>query len=308
MKNWGMFGLLGLIWGSSFLLIKIGVDELGPLPLVAVRIGLAALFMGAFLWLTRRRLPQTRTERAALLFVGVMNTAVPFTLITWGEQDIDSGLATVLNATVPLFTLVFAHAALADERITPQKLAGLLVGFAGVAILASRDTASASPNPVSGQAAVLAASACYGLSVVVIRRYLRRVEPMTTAGVSLIVGGIVIIAVTLANGDLPDPGALSTDAILAVVTLGLLNTVVAYFLFYHLIDAWGATRTTLVTYVMPPVGVTLGALFLDEVVDWKIVVGAALILGAIVLVNWRGRKRPALPMPAASDPSGCCAD
>ena len=127
MKNWGMFWLLGLIWGSSFLLIKIAVDELGPLPLVAVRIGLAALVMGIFLWVTHRALPQGRTQRAALLFVGVMNTAVPFTLITWGEQDIDSGLATVLNATVPLFTLVFAHVALADERITPQKLSILSI-------------------------------------------------------------------------------------------------------------------------------------------------------------------------------------
>jgi len=306
MKNWGMFWLLGLIWGSSFLLIKIAVDELGPLPLVAVRIGLAALVMGVFLWVTHRALPRGRTERAALLFVGVMNTAVPFTLITWGEQDIDSGLATVLNATVPLFTLVFAHAALADERITPQKLAGLLVGFAGVAILAGRDAESASPNPVSGQAAVLLASGCYGLSVVVIRRYLRGVEPMTIAGASLIVGAIAVVAVTLASGDLPDPAVLSADTVLAVVTLGLLNTVVAYFLFYHLIDTWGATRTTLVTYVMPPVGVTLGALFLDEAVDWKIVAGAGLVLGAIVLVNWR--RRPALAMPAATDPSGCCAD
>jgi drug/metabolite transporter (DMT)-like permease len=308
MKNWGMFWLLGLIWGSSFLLIKIAVDELGPLPLVAVRIGLAALFMGAFLRLTGRALPGGRTERLALVFVGVMNTAVPFTLITWGEQDIDSGLATVLNATVPLFTLVFAHAALADERITPHKLGGLLVGFAGVAILASRDAESASPNPIGGQAAVLAASACYGMSVVVIRRYLRRVDPMTTAGVSLIVGGIAIVAATLASGDLPDPGALSADTVLAVVTLGLLNTVVAYFLFYHLIDCWGATRTSLVTYVMPPVGVTLGALFLDEAVDSKIVVGAALILGAIILVNWRKRQRPALAVPAPTDPSGCSAD
>ncbi|NLF77168.1 MAG: DMT family transporter, partial [Chloroflexi bacterium] len=197
-------------------------------------------------------------------------------------------------------------AALADERITPQKLAGLLVGFAGVAILAGRDAESASPNPVSGQVAVLLASGCYGLSVVVIRRYLRGVEPMTIAGASLIVGAIAVVAVALASGDLPDPAVLSADTVLAVVTLGLLNTVVAYFLFYHLIDTWGATRTTLVTYVMPPVGVTLGALFLDEAIDWKIVAGAGLILGAIVLVNWR--RRPALAMPAATDPSGCCAD
>src|SRR5690606_6734285 len=161
-------------------------EELGPLPLVSIRIGLAALFMAAFLVLTGRRLPSGRQERVALLFVGVMNTAVPFTLITWGEQNIDSGLATVLNATVPLWTLIFAHLALADERFSPQKLVGLLVGFVGVAVLASRNGGAESTNSLSGQLAVLVASACYAMSAVVIRRYLRGVEPLTIAGSSLI--------------------------------------------------------------------------------------------------------------------------
>ena len=306
MKNWAIFWLLGLVWGSSFLLIKVAVDELGPLPLVSVRIGLAAIFMAAFLVLTRRRLPSARRERLALLFVGVMNTAVPFTLITWGEQTIDSGLATVLNATVPLWTLVFAHVALADERFSSQKLIGLLVGFGGVALLASRGNGSGAANPLAGQLAVLIASACYAISAVVIRRYLRAVEPLTIAGSSLIIGGFVVVGATLAVArPLPALASLSGTTAAAVVTLALLNTVFAYFLFYHLIDTWGATRTTLVTYVMPPVGVTLGWLFLDERVDWKIVVGAALILGGIVAVNWRRTPAP-VPTPAAEAVSPAC--
>jgi drug/metabolite transporter (DMT)-like permease len=296
MKDWAIFGTLGVIWGSSFLLIKVGVEELGPLPLVAVRIGLAALVMAVFLWLTGRRWPANRVERAALVFIGVMNTAVPFTLITWGEQDIDSGLATVLNATVPLFTLVIAHYLLSDERISPQKIAGLVLGFLGVVILAGRDTESSSPNPVSGQVAVLAASASYAMSVVTIRRYLRRVDSFTVAGGSLMIGAVVMVVVTAIGArPLPSPGDLSGKAVAAVITLGLLNTVVAYFLFYHLIDVWGATRSTLVTYAMPPIGVTLGALLLDETVDWKILVGAVLILGGIVVVNW-SRRRAAPPV------------
>ena len=301
MKNWAMFWGLGLIWGSSFLLIKVAVKELGPLPLVSVRIGLAATMMALFLAVTHHHWPQTRRERLALLYVGVMNTALPFTLITWGEQDIDSGLATVLNATVPLFTLVFAHFALADERISPQKVAGLGMGFAGVAILASRSTTSSSPNTLSGQLAILAASVSYATSAVVIRRYLRRVDPFVIAGGSLMIGGVIVVTITLLTvHPLPDVGALSVKAIAAVLTLAVTNTVVAYFLFYHLIDAWNATRTTLVTYVMPPVGVTLGAIFLDETVDWKIVAGAGLILGAIIVVNWRKRRQPVL---VAAEPS-----
>ena len=303
MRHWIMFWALAGIWGSSFLLIKVAVDDFGALPLVSVRLGLAALFMLVYLLLTGRKLPTMRQERLALLFVGVMNTAVPFTLITWGEQGIDSGLATVLNATVPLFTLVIAHFALADERITTQKLLGLLVGFAGVALLASRDTESTSANSISGQVAVLVASACYGMSAVVIRRYLRNVNPYTTAGGSLIIGAIAIIVVTLITVPLPDPGAISLGSGAAVVVLALLNTVFAYFLFYTLIGTWGATRTTLVTYAMPPIGVTLGAIFLGETVDWKIVAGAMLILAAIVAVNWHKHRAPA-PVRVAESTSG----
>jgi drug/metabolite transporter (DMT)-like permease len=300
MKHWLMFLGLGGIWGSSFLLIKVGVEDLGPLPLVSVRIGLAALLMFAFLRLTGRAWPTDRREVAALIFIGVMNTAVPFSLITWGEQKIDSGLATVLDATVPLFTLVFAHFALADERITPQKIVGLTTGFLGVALLASRHTTSSSPNPFAGQLAVLVASACYALSAIVIRRYLRRVDPFVVAGGSLMVGGIVIVLITLITAPLPMLSDLRIQAVLAVLVLAVMNTVVAYFLFYSLISTWGATRTTLVTYIMPPIGVTLGAIFLDETVDRKIVVGAALILGGILAVNWRGRRRPA---PAVVEPA-----
>ena len=305
MKHWAMFWTLGVIWGSSFVLIKVAVEDLGPLPMVSVRIGLAALIMLAFLTLTRRKWPRERREIAALLYVGVMNTAVPFTLITWGEQEIDSGLATVLNATVPLFTLVIAHLALADERITPQKVIGLASGFTGVALLASRDAESSSPNSLAGQLAVLAASASYATSAVTIRRYLRRVDPFVIAGGSLAVGGVIVVALALLTvRPLPSAGDVSAKAMGAALTLAVVNTVLAYFLFYSLIARWDATRTTLVTYVMPPIGVTLGAIFLDETVDWKIVVGAALILGGIVVVNWRKRRRVA----PAAEPSSVSAD
>lgn len=306
MKHWTMFWILGLVWGSSFLLIKVAVDEFGALALVSVRIGLAALFMAAFLRLTGRGWPTQRRERAALLYVGVMNTAVPFTLITWGEQDIDSGLATVLNATVPLFTLFIAHFALADERITLPKVLGLLLGFAGVALLASRDADSSSPNPLSGQLAILVASACYASSAVTIRRFLRGVDPLAVAGYSLMIGAVAIISLTLLAAltgveSLPTAADLDAGAVAAVVTLALLNTVVAYFLFYGLIATWGATRTTLVTYAMPPIGLTLGAVFLDETIDWKIIVGAVMILGGIVVVNWRRQRRALQTTPPAPE-------
>ncbi len=302
MKHWVMFGALGVIWGSSFLLIKLAVDDLGPLPLVSVRITVAALVMAAYLRASRRRWPSTRREIVALLFVGVANTALPFGLITWGEQSIDSGLATVLDATVPLFTLVFAHFALADEHIDVYKVLGLVIGFAGVALLAGRDVDSTSPNPLSGQAAVLVASAFYALSSVTIRRYLRRVDPYVVAGGSLMIGSVAILSATLLTAPLPTVSEIGLQAALAVIVLALLNTVVAYFLFYGLLDAWGSVRTSLVTYILPPVGLTLGALLLDEPIDWKIVAGTLLILSAIVAVNWQSLPRPRAR--AAAESSG----
>ncbi|MBN1965979.1 MAG: DMT family transporter, partial [Anaerolineae bacterium] len=139
MAIWAGFLTLGAIWGSSFLLIKIGVAEFTPLQLVAVRVGVAALAMLLTLFLTGRRFPQDWASRGKLMIVGLFNTAIPFFLITWGEQSIDSGLATVLNATVPLFSLVIAHFALSDERITSLKVVGLTSGFIGVMLLASRN-------------------------------------------------------------------------------------------------------------------------------------------------------------------------
>ncbi len=301
MKNWLMFWILGTIWGSSFLLIKVGVEDLGPLPLVWGRVSIAAVFMVVFMRLTGRGWPPGRRERLALVAVGLLNTAIPWTLITWSEQRIDSGLATVLNATVPLFTLLLAHFTLADERITPQKAAGLILGFGGVALLASRDLDGSSSNPVIGQITMLIASVSYAFNAIVLRRYLRGVESFTIAGTSLVAGAIPMTLVVLIASPWPGADHVHLDALLAVLTLGLLNTVLAYFMFFRLIAVWGATRTTLVTYVMPPVGVTLGALFLDEVVDWKIVVGAALILAGIVVVNWRRSKpKPVAAMPVVA--------
>lgn len=302
MKNWVIFWILAAIWGSSFLLIKIAVDDFGPLLLVSIRLVLASLMLLAFLRLTGRSLPRSRRELGLLMFVGVINTALPFTLITWGEQDIDSGLATVLNATTPLFTLVFAHFVLSDERITPQKVLGLAVGFAGVVVLTSRDVDSSSPNPLSGQLAVLGAAACYGISMVTIRRYLRKMDPFVIAGGSLTFGAIAITVVSLVAASLPARSDLTTEGVIAVLILALANTGIAYFLYYYLIAEWGATQTSLVTYALPPLGLTLGAVLLDETVDWRIALGAALILGGILVVNLHKRKPAPTPETKATSP------
>lgn len=302
MAVWAGFWALGLIWGSSFLLIKLAVAELTPLQLVAIRVGTAAIAMLLTLRLTRQHFPSDWRSRRDLIIVGLFNTAVPFLLITWGEQSIDSGLATVLNATVPLFSLVIAHFALADERITGMKLLGLLSGFIGVVVLASRSVGSAeAANPLAGQLAVLGASLCYAGTTVFVRRNLRHLKPMVVSGGALLSATMVVAVAALLVDGVPVLGDISSTTLNAVLTLGLLNTYVAYLLFYWIIDRWGATRATLVTYLMPPVGLALGVIFLDELLDARLVAGTVLIGAGVALVNWRKRansQRVAAPAAA----------
>ncbi len=288
MINWLKFWGVALIWGSSFLLIKMAVDDLGASPLVSIRLGGAAVLFLIFLIVTKRKLPETNVQRAALVFIGIFNTAVPFFLITWGETRIDSGLATVLNSTVPLFGLIIAHFALSDEHLSPLKIAGLLVGFVGVIIVMSQSIGTDGGDLI-GQLAVLAASSSYAVCIISIRVFLRKVDPYTVAGYSTLVGGTVIVTATLLTTPFPTPNSGNIDSFLAAMILAAVNTVVAYFLFFGLIQEWGA-RATLVTYAMPPIGVTLGYIFLDEAIGWHLVVGTILIIGGIIVT-----KRQAQP-------------
>jgi drug/metabolite transporter (DMT)-like permease len=301
MKHWLMFGALGLIWGSSFLLIKIAVVPdgvsaaqsglLDPLVLVSIRLSLAALSFLAVVALTRRKIPTDRKTLISFLVVGLFNNAVPFLLITWGERTIDSGLASVLNSTTPLFSLVIAHLALADDRISLGKIFGLISGFAGVILLATRSIDPTHPNPLLGQLAVLGAAASYAAATVYIRHSLRHIDGVVTASMQLSTAAAMVVVVTLFTvRPLPVLAAIQPSAVLAVLVLGLLNTFVAYLLYFSIIHAWGATRTTLVTYLMPPIGLVLGAIFESEAIDWKLIVGSGLIVGGVTLANlWRGQ-------------------
>ncbi|MFC1959509.1 DMT family transporter [Chloroflexota bacterium] len=307
MAVWAGFWVLGVIWGASFLLIKIGVAEFTPLQLVAVRVTVAAVAMTLTLILMKIRFPRDRASLLGLLVVGTFNTAVPFFLITWGEQSIDSGLATVLNSTVPLFSLVIAHFALVDERITPFKVAGLAVGFVGVVVLTSRSIGVTTDggNSIPGQVAVLVASLCYAATTVFVRRNLRHLKPLVVSGGALISASIIMLTVSLLVDGPPRFGEISGGITAAVLVLGLVNTYIAYLLFYWIIDQWGATRATLVTYVMPPVGLALGVIFLGESLDASLIAGAVLIGAGVALVNWRrAQPAPTGENPAAGEAAG----
>jgi drug/metabolite transporter (DMT)-like permease len=292
-QAWIGFWLLALIWGSSFLFIRIGVEQVPPLQLVFLRTGIAAAGLYLVVALRGKRLPTDWRSLGDLLFLGTVNTVIPFALITWGETRIDSGLASVLQATAALFTLVVAHFAFADERITRRKLAGLLVGFLGVVVLAGRGTALGGAADVLGQLAIVAASFCYALGGTYSRRAIQnRLDPLVVAAgamtVAAVITGLATFLAPVVGGPSPvDISALRGEVLGALLALGVVNTFGAYLIFYPLVAVLGAARTSMVTYVIPVVGLLLGALLLDEQVDLRLLLGALMILGGIGIVSLR---------------------
>ena len=300
LKEWGAFTLLGLIWGSSFLWIKIAVSEIGPFTLVAFRLlfGLAGLLV--IMRLQKQSFPRDRRVLLAYLFLGVFNTAIPFTLISWGETRIDSGLASILNGTVPLFTIVIAHFWLQDEKITLPRIAGLLVGFVGVVVLVSRDIGPQGlVGNLWGQVAVIGGSVCYAVAITFSRKHLRNQPPVLQSTMILLVADALLwLTVPIVRRVAPGiESPLHVIPVLpltwfAIAWLGLLGSCLAYLLFFYLINSWGPTRASLVTYVFPVIGLVLGIIFLKEVVDWQLVVGPLLVVAGIVVVNFIRRPQP----------------
>jgi len=289
MQQWVAFVLLGAIWGSSFLWIKIAVGEIGPATVGAFRLLFGLIGLVGVAWATRQPFRSLGAYLPAYLFMGLFNTALPFVLIPWAETRIDSALAAILNATTPLFAIVIAHYWLSDERFTFTRAAGLLLGFAGVVVLVSRDIGPQGVHgSIWGQLAMLGASASYAVAATFSRRYLRGHPPLAQATMVVFVADVITWAVVpIMDRPLLVPHRGVTW--FALVWLGLLGSCLAYLLYFYLINAWGATRTSLVTYVFPVVGLVLGIVFLNEAADWRLIVGSALIVGGIIVVNRRAK-------------------
>jgi drug/metabolite transporter (DMT)-like permease len=291
-KDWLAFITLGLIWGSSFLWIKIAVSEISPILLVAFRLLFGILASAVVVLVARPAFPKERKLWLALTLIGFTNNALPYVLISWGEQYIDSAVAAILNSTTPLFTMIIAHFFLHDDRLTWSRLAGLLVGFAGIVVLVSRDLqpgfmGSEAGLAVLGQLAVLLASLSYAGTSVYARRTTKGLSPIVQGLVPLLGADALMWAlVGLTESPVKMPALPVTWV--AIIWLGVMGVCVAFLLYYYLLHSVGPTRTVLVTYVFPLVGVALGALFLNEMIDWRLLAGGAMVVGSIVLVN-RGR-------------------
>jgi drug/metabolite transporter (DMT)-like permease len=297
-RAWIGFWILAFVWGSSFLFIRIGVEQLSTFQVVFVRTGIAAVGLGAVAALRGKRMPTDAHSIRDLLVVGIINTVIPFALITWGERTVESGVAAVLQGTVALFTMALAHFVFPDERMTLKKVVGLVVGFLGLVVLGSRSTSGAvlSGDPAGhliGQLAIVAASFCYAVGSNYSRKAIQnRLDPIIVAAgamaVTATLSGAIAYALPLVGGPAPTAwGELTPRVAGAMLALGIVNTFVAYLIFYSIVVTLGAGRVSMVTYVIPAVGLALGAIFLDEKVDLRLLIGATLIVGSVGIVNLR---------------------
>jgi drug/metabolite transporter (DMT)-like permease len=288
-KHWTAFIVLGGIWSASFLWIKIALNEIGPFTLVAFRVLFGVLFAGGAVFLQRKAWPRDWAGWFPFLLLGATSIAIPFVLITWGEISIDSAVAAILDATVPLFTVVLAHLFLHDDKMTVQRVLGLFVGFIGVVVLMSEDISTGAHSSILGQAAVILASIFYAASSVYARRKTQSAPGLVRGAAPLVSATVIMwIIAPVAESSFKIPRLPLTW--IAVLWLGVLGSGLALMLWYYLLHEIGPTRTGMVTYIFPLGGVILGVIFLNEHLSWQLAVGALLIISSIVVVNWRPKR------------------
>jgi len=298
------FVALAVVWGSSFLFIKIGLEGLSPGQVVLGRVTSGALALLAASALAGQRLPRERAVWGHLLVVSVLLCVAPFLLFAWAEQHVTSGVASILNATTPLMTTLVALAALPQERPTPTRLAGLATGFAGVLIVlspwsvtaAATEATTSSESRLLGDVACLLATLCYGIAFVHLRRFIapRRLPSLAVATGQVGLGALIMLL--LAPVVAAQPVHLTGGVTAAILALGVLGTGLAYVWNTNVVAGWGATNASTVTYLTPLVGVVAGALVLGEQVTWNEPAGALIVILGVLLTQGRlsaRRRRPA---------------
>jgi drug/metabolite transporter (DMT)-like permease len=289
-KHWIVFILLGAIWSSSFLWIKIGVQEIGPMALVAFRMLFGAITAVAIGIYQKVEWPRDWKTWGIFAVLGPSSLAIPIFFISWGEQTIDSAVASILNATTPLFTILIAHFLLQDDKMTFQKVLGLLIGFTGVVVLLSKDLTAGVQNSVIGQAAVILASLFYAGSAVYGRKLTQHVQGAVRGAMLLITSTIFMwILGPLTEKPFEFPSLSITW--IAILWLGVLGSGLAVIMLWYLIHEVGPTRASLVTYLFPVGGVILGVIFLNEQLSWQLLVGTILIVASLAVVNWQPVRR-----------------
>jgi drug/metabolite transporter (DMT)-like permease len=285
-RTWVLFAGLSIAWSASYLFIRVAITHgFQPLSLVAVRLLIGAAVVWVVTLARGKRLRTTRRQTVLLPLVATINIALPFFLVAWGERTVSSGPASVLNSTMPIFSVILAGVLLRDEPVTIRRALGVAAGFVGILVLFSGDLSAGSASHLAGQVSIVGAALCYAVGAVLTRRFFRDLPAMAIAAFSVTTAAVetVILSVVLQP---PTFGNVDFQGWISVLWLGVMGVGLAYLMAFAILAAWGAARYTLIAYTLPVVGLTLGAIFLHEKIDFRVAAGSSLVLAGIVLASF----------------------
>ena len=287
-RDWAMLLLLSFLWGGSFLFISIAVSELPPFTLVTMRVGLAAVTLWLVLLVSGYPIPKSPEVWRAFMMMGLLGNALPFSLIAWGQTHIGAGLASIINATTPIFTILIAGSFLSDEHITPRKMLGVTAGLAGVIVLIGPSALLELGTNTMAQLAVIGAAVSYSCATVFGRRFKAMgISPLDTAVGQVTASTIILLPVVWFIDKPLQLANPSLQVWLSILALAIFSTAFAYILFFRILSSSGATNVVLVTFLAPVTASLLGWLMLDEQLQAKHFIGMACIGLGLAIIDGR---------------------
>lgn len=290
MKSRLVWLLLCLIWGSTWLFIKLGLEDLPPLTFAGIRFIIASVILLGLLKIRKQSLPTSRRDWMLLAGVGVMAFSLNYGLLFWGEQYISSGLAALLQATAPAFGLVIAHFYLPEEKMSPAKIIGVLIGIVGVGVIFSSQLRVAGPKALAGSLALLLSAVFVAYSNVIVKAYCKHLEPTVLAAGQMMCGLVPLLLIGIPLEGNPFNFHWTPVAVVAMFYLAIVGSVVAFVLYYWLMKNMDVTKTLLIALVTPVVAVILGMIVLKETLEWRTLLGGAMIISGIAMLV-RKQKR-----------------
>ncbi len=287
-NEWGLLLILSVFWGGSFFFVEIALRDFQPFTLVFLRISIAALILVSVVYLSGKRLPASLKTWIGYLVLGLLNNAIPFSLIVWGQIRIESGVASILNATTPISTVLLAHFLTSDERLTIPKIMGVVVGFIGVYLMMKPELTDGFSWRGLGQVAVLGAAVSYSFAGIFGKRFKDKPAVVNAAGM-LLCASIIMLPLAIII-DAPWSMRPSLEALSAVLAIAVISTAAAYLLYFYLLAAVGATNVLLVTFLIPISALMLGVGILGEVIKVFEYAGMGCIFLGLIIIDGRALK------------------
>ena len=284
-SEWAMLVLLSVFWGGSFFFTEIALRGFEPFTIVFLRVVLAAIILLGVVYLSGQRMPSSLKVWGAYLVMGALNNAIPFSLIVWGQTHIDSGVASILNATTPIFTVLLAHFLTTDERLTIRKSLGVINGFFGVYVMMQPELKDGFTWRGLGLIAVLGAAICYSFAGIFGKRF-KQTTPLVNSAGMLACSSIIMLPLVLMTGAL-NSSQPSISNLAAILGLATISTVLAYLLYFRILSSAGATNVLLVTFLIPVSALLLGIGVLGEIIHVMEYAGMGCIFIGLIVIDGR---------------------